>query len=729
MDEFTPSLERRVQDFLNRGNYRPLKQHELARALRLRGADRAQLRRTLRQMERSGKVVRLRKNRWALPDSGQVLVGVLRVHPQGFGFITPDESGRDDVYVPPEAMGTALHGDRVMASVIRLRPRKRKHVSGAEVQHRTEGTVLRVVERRTSRLAGLLRNTPYYAYVIPDNPRLHQHVRVNDPKPATVPKEDHKVVVRLDPWESHARQLTGSIDEDLGAADQPGVDMLALIRDHDLALDFPADAIDEAQSHPTTPDASAYRDRRDLRDLLTFTIDPEDAKDFDDAVSLRRRGDGHYELGVHIADVAHYVQTGTAVDREARVRGTSVYLADRVIPMLPSHLTTEVCSLRPGVDRLTHTVQLTIDASGEVLDVETFPSVIRSRARLNYDQVQATFDGRRSDAMPEELDAVLGEMRHLAGLLRQRRLREGSVDLAVPEVQCRLDEEGRVIGLKKRGATEAYGLIEDFMLAANQAVARLLEERGRPAVYRIHPPPSEEQWVQMAADLLALGIDDAPQSRTEINHLIHRTAQTPIAYGVSLAIVRNFMRASYAAERLEHFGLAFTHYTHFTSPIRRYPDLIVHRVLKSIESGAPSPYDRAGLDALAAHCSETERNAADAETESMELKRLEYYERLLWEGHIGPFSGVVVSILPKRGVMVELEESLQRGLVPFGAFQDDFYRASADRSRIVGRRFKREWRVGELVQVDLSRVDRARRQIDFHLVEQPKRRRRRRATG
>jgi ribonuclease R len=477
MDEFTPSERKRILDFICRADYRPLRQHELAAALKFPGPI---LRRALREMEREGVLVRLRKNRWAAPRGAPSLTGRLRVHVDGFGFVTPEQAGQPDIYIPAESLGPALDGDRV---VITLQAEGRP---GSE-QDRTRGRVIRILDRRQERLVGRLRRSAYYWYVIPDNPRIRENVRVLDfPEKMPAPEEDHLVVVAMQPREQAHEALVGTVAEDLGPADAPGADMLSVMRSFDLRTDFPAEALRQSAQHDPAPSPALFEGRQDFRSLLVFTIDPEDARDYDDAVSLLRDASGRWRLGVHIADVAHYVPVETPVDIEARRRGTSVYLADRVIPMLPPHLTTEVCSLQPDRPRLTHSVLVTFDEQGAVLDSTTAPSVIQSSARLNYDQVQAFFDGGGDVGIPSVVRASLSEMRGLARILRQRRMKAGSLDLAVPEIRCVLDERGRTTAVRKRESNEAYQLIEEFMLAANQAVATRIARQGVPSLYRIH---------------------------------------------------------------------------------------------------------------------------------------------------------------------------------------------------------------------------------------------------
>ncbi len=726
MAGFRPSLRKAVESLFHQPDYTPLRQHEIAARLGLKDKQRRDLRRVLRDLEQDGLAVRLRKNRWGAPRADSRVRGILRAHERGFGFVVPFTSSLEDVFVPGKYMGTALDGDTVEVSVVeRPPPRRRgKQREPRDTSFRREGRIETIVKRAHETLPGLLMRTPYYWYVIPDNPRIREDVRVDScAEGVDWPPEQHTVVVRLHPWKDDSHPLFGTIVEDLGPADAPGTDILSVMRSHHLSSEFEPELVEDAGAEkPTDIDLEA-EDRRDLRPWMIFTIDPEDAKDFDDAISLRHRDDGTWLLGIHIADVAHYVRPGTRIDREAFQRATSTYLVDRVLPMLPGILTTDTCSLRPNEDRRTHSVLVTLRDDGEVVDVETCPSVIHSSARLNYQQVQTFFDGGEDHRVPGPVASVLREMRRLARTVRRRRMEEDqSIDFHLAEIKCHLDDQGNPVRISKRLPSESNQLIEEFMLLANRCVARIISEKQVESIYRVHPPPGPDNWEQMAQDLMALGMPAAPGSREEINSIAHRAVNQPNAYAVNLAILRNMRRAIYQPHRDEHFGLGFSHYTHFTSPIRRYPDLLVHRVLRAIETGSHGPYSREELEEMAVHCSEMEQNAEEAEEESVEIKRLEYYDNRLQAGETGPYEAIIVGIKSK-GLLVELTESLLKGLIPFGQLTDDFYEADPDRGRAVGKRSGREWHMGQALQVDLARIDLARRQADFYLREgRPERR-------
>ncbi|MEM7391736.1 MAG: VacB/RNase II family 3'-5' exoribonuclease, partial [Verrucomicrobiota bacterium] len=593
--------------------------------------------------------------------------------------------------------------------------------TASDLPPRTEGRVLRVIERQLNRVTGLLRKADCYWYIIPDNPGIQQSVRLRDFDPEATPEieEYHKVAVELDPWEDPYSPPTGIVVEHIGPLDDPEVGIQCLLQSYMLDERFPDEVEEAARGFRADPDADEIDRREDFRSWFTFTIDPEDARDFDDAVSLEKTDDGLWKLGVHIADVSHFVTPNSVIDLEAQERGTSVYLVDRVITMLPRHLTTEVCSLNPDVERLTFSAVIYFDEQAHPVRWETHRSVIHSKARLNYNQVQNYFDGGKDHGISEAVREHLDAMRGLARRLRRKRMSEGSLAFNLPEIKCVMEPGGEVKGFVKRTADEAYNLIEEFMLAANQCVARIIDDAEFPSLYRIHAEPDGKGWERMAMELAAVGINEEPRSQQELNRISKMVSGKPNAYMVNLTILRNMNRALYVPYRNDHFGLGFTHYTHFTSPIRRYPDLLVHRVLDAINRKAPPPYPDEDVSHIASSCSYSEDVAEDAERESLEIKRIEYYRSLLEQKEIGPFDAVIVSIKPK-GLIIEVNETLQKGMVPFAWFTDDYYKADQKGYRAVGRHSKNTWRLGESVKVELVRVDVMRRLVDFRILEDGK---------
>ncbi|MDD2236223.1 MAG: VacB/RNase II family 3'-5' exoribonuclease [Kiritimatiellae bacterium] len=689
--------------------YAPLKRHELFNALKLDAKERTPFRKELKRLETERIVTCLRKNRFALAVQPETSAGRLRVHPDGYGLIYAGEEEDPRFYVMPEALANALSGDIVDYTPVA--GRKRRVRGGLFLP---PAAIRGILERPRSEVVGLLLKLPSYEYIIPDDKHLTANVKVRGYAPEiNQVAPHHKVVVLLDPPDPGASENAGMVIEDLGHEDEPGVDILSIARRKGFRASHTAETT--AAAERVVPLQEHGHARRDLRDRLIFTIDPADAKDYDDAVSLEET-DAGFRLGVHIADVANYVAMGDPVDTEALLRGNSVYLVDRTIPMLPAHLTANICSLLPQVDRLTHTVDMLLDADGGLLHVETYPSIIHSKARLNYGEVQELIDRGTSDSIPPELHPTLFAMQRFSAVLRRLRMKEGSVGLTLPEVKCTLNERGETVQIGLRKEVEAYQLIEEFMLQANRAVAGLLVEAETPCIYRVHPAPDQDQWKRMGAELNALGIAKTPRSRAEINAIGVETSGTDIAYAAGTAILRNFKQALYAPTCDHHFGLAFDRYTHFTSPIRRYADLVVHRVLKAHEEGRSNPYTAEALVDVARQCSTCERAAMEAERESVDLKRVEYYMDLYRRNQRGPWHGIISAILP-IGLIVELTDTLQRGLVHFSSLAR--HRLIVNKTNTVAATRDRElvFTIGDPVEVELIRVDEQRRQVDFKLAD------------
>ncbi len=708
-------LARRVGALFSSPRYQPLPERDLAKLLNLGPGQRGALRAILHDLENQGRAAALRGGRWGPPpaSAGQI-PGTFRVRPNGSCWLTPDGPAQPPLWVDPESAGAALDGDRILAAPIR-RPASAR-LFGAQADARTV-RVLRILERKRQWVVGVLLATPHYAYLVPRDPLLRANIRLEGPPRRFQPHLGHLVAARLTEGDPAAnRPVTAVFDRDLGDPDSVANDIPALLLDRGLSEDFPEDvtrAAAAAHAHLALQGADP-RGRVDLRRRCIVTIDPATAHDYDDAVSIDPLPDGRCRLGVHIADVAAYVAPGSPIDREALRRGNSTYLADRVVRMLPRDLTVRVCSLQPNADHLAHTVEIVFDAHGQAQESRTFRSIIRSQACLSYDQAQAFFDTGRLDGVSEEIRRSLRALRVLARRIRERRFRAGALDFALPEVKCRLDGAGHPVGFARRGATEAYNLIEECMLAANQAVARKVFAAGLPGIYRIHEEPAPDQWTRMAGDLRALGVAAAPENAADLNRIARAAAGKPEQYIVTLTLLRNMQRAVYAAECRPHFGLGFDCYAHFTSPIRRYPDLVLHRLLIGLEEGRKHPlYSAAEIEKLAAHCSETERASAELEGQSLQIKRIRYYADLLRRGATGPLTGTIISLNPK-GLIVELEESLQQGMLPYHALGRERYALAPD-GRLAATRSGARFRLGQSLAVGLAAVDERARRVDFFL--------------
>src|SRR5437016_1523685 len=708
-------IQEQILALLARKDYRPLNKIEIARKLGFTDTKRTALRKILRELERAGEIARIRKNRYVLPAEADLVAGKLSIHQAGYGFLTPETAGEPDIFIAAENIGTAMHGDRVVARISRDVPHDR-------IKGRREGRVIRILERAHDTIVGTLQRSRNFYYVVPDDPRFVHDVYVRPAatgQPQTAASVGDKVIVRLDAWESRHVSPEGEIIEVLGPASAPGIDMLSIIRKYHLPAEFSNDVLDQAQRISEKIDARQLAEREDLRKEFIVTIDPDDARDFDDAIHVEKTNSG-WRLGVHIADVAAYVEPGTALDREARRRGNSVYLPDRVIPMLPERLSNGVCSLNPGVDRLTHSVFIHFDKHGVAKSARFARSVIRSAHRLTYKQAYVILTSPPGDQLGEQLHLAW----ELAALLRRKRFQHGSLDLDFPEVKVWVDKEGRPVRLERVENDESHQLIEEFMLAANEAVARELKNRAVPTIYRVHENPDPEKLAEYREFVLSFDykVGDLTH-RAELQRLLASINGKPEEQALKIALLKSLKRARYAPQPLGHYGLAKANYLHFTSPIRRYADLVVHRALAT--NGAPRrrgdaarrPFnpDMSEIASIAEHISATERNAADAEIDAAQMKKLEFFQRQLDERNPQIFRAAIVDVR-NYGLMVELPDALITGLVHVSSLTDDFYLFEPARRQLIGRRSRKRFSVGGELSVFVARVDLFKRQVDFAIV-------------
>jgi ribonuclease R len=705
------SLREQILRLLGAPNYRPLDNVELGKALGRKSGVRMNLNATLRDMERAGEIARIRKNRYVLPAEADLVTGTISVHQSGFAFLPREKPGEQDLFIAAENTGTAMHGDKVVARITRD-----ERFARARGRDRAEGRIIRILERAHDTIVGTLEQSKNFFYVVPDDPRIVHNVYVQVPPQTALPKPPRrgdKVVVRLERWESRHVNPEGEIIEVLGARDAPGVDMLSIIRKYHLPLEFPRPVIEEAERIPETVAEQMFEGREDLRDKFIVTIDPDDARDFDDAIDVERVPGGGWKLGVHIADVAAYVTPGSALDREARKRGNSVYLPDRVIPMLPERLSNGVCSLNPDVNRLTHSVFLEFSRDGRTKQARFARTVIRSARRLTYREAYAILKNQPNDQLDERLHVAW----ELASVLRKNRFRDGSLDLDFPEVKVRLDEEGKPIQLERIENDESHQLIEEFMLAANEAVARELKNRLIPTVYRVHENPDPERLGEYREQILSYGYKVGDLSkRTELQRLLASLAGKPEEQALKIGLLKSLKRARYAPQPLGHYGLAKNNYTHFTSPIRRYADLIVHRGLAERDQSRRPRSDMGSVASIAEHISETERIAAEAEMDGVKMKKLEFFQRQLDARDPQVFRATVLEV-KNFGLLVELPDVLLTGLVHVSSLTDDFYAFDAAQRRLIGRQSRRRFSVGDQLRVYVARVDVFKRQVDFAIAD------------
>jgi ribonuclease R len=714
MKKETRDLRKQILELLSSRDYRPLDKVEIARKLKLPSNERVALRQILRELEHSGAIARIRKDRYVLPAEADLVTGKLSIHQSGFAFLDTDVPGQTNVFVAAENTGTAMHGDRVVVRISREKPpswKKDRHAL-------PDGRVIRILERARSTVVGTLQQSKKFYYVVADDPRFVHNVYVHVPPQANLPKAPQlgdKVVVRLEPWESRHVNPEGDIIEVLGPASAPGVDLLSIIRKYDLPTEFPKGVLDEADAIPTQVEAQMLQGREDLRKQFIVTIDPDDARDFDDAVNVEKIDNG-WQLGVHIADVAAYVQPGNALDREARKRGNSVYLPDRVIPMLPERLSNGVCSLNPGVDRLTHSVFIQFDKNGQAKNTRFARSVIRSAHRLTYKQAYAILQAPPEDELGERLHTAW----KLASLLRRKRFEHGSLDLDFPEVKVHVDPNGKPVRMERVENDESHQLVEEFMLAANEAVAREMRHRQIPTIYRVHEDPDPEKLTDYREVILTYGykIGDLTQ-RAELQRFLKSIHGKPEEQTLKIGLLKSLRRARYAPEPLGHYGLAKSNYLHFTSPIRRYADLVVHRGLADRNERHRARADMSEITSIAEHISNTERNAAEAEIDAVRMKKLEFFQQQLDARDPQAFRATIVDV-KNFGLMIELPDILTSGLIHVSSLADDFYVFEAARHRLIGRRSRKQFAVGTEVRVFVSRVDIFKRQIDFVLADAPK---------
>jgi ribonuclease R len=700
--------EQRLLELLGSARYQPLNKSELAKELQIPLKERSRFRRLLNDLETAGKITRIRKDRYVVPQEADLMVGVLQVNPDGFGYLL-NESGDalGDLYISAENQGTAMHKDRVVARISRDRVLPDR--GGRRNRSNREGRVIKILVRANRTIVGTLQRSKNFYYVVPDEPSLVHDIYVPAPpdQMARIPQVNDKVVVEVDPWEYRHLNPEGSIVEVLGRAQEPGVDILSIIRKHDLPVAFPDAVLKEADQIPIDLPESDLRGREDLRSMPVFTIDPDNARDFDDAVHVTDV-DGGWSIGIHIADVSHYVKPGAALDREALRRGNSVYFPDRVLPMLPERLSNIICSLRPNEDHLTKSVFVEFDRTGRLKSYRFAATVIRSVARLTYREAFAILQREPVSTIERNLHRAW----QLAAILRERRFKQGALELDMPEVRVLLDAEGKAFGLVREENDISHQLIEELMLLANELVARETRERLIPSVYRIHEEPDAQRLADYRDQIRSYGIEVGDLSqRREMQRFLKMVVGRAEEAALKIGLLRSLRKAAYSPDALGHYGLAKTDYTHFTSPIRRYADLLVHRAFAAmLPHRRGKPLRSGDLASTCEHISATERTAADAEREAVRLKKMEYFAGLARKPH--RLEGTILDVR-NYGLLVELKEALVVGMIRISSLNQDFFVFDPIRQRITGRRSKMSFAVGDRVVVRVARVDSFRQRIDF----------------
>jgi ribonuclease R len=703
-------IKESIVSFMREEAYKPMKAEELALIFDIGKNEWQQFYSVLEEMEEEGLIIKTRKNRYGVPERMNLVVGKVQGHQKGYGFVIPDLQGEEDLYIPAENMNGAMNNDRVIARITKL------GVPGK----RTEGEIIRILKRANTRVVGTFEKSDNFGFVVPDDKRIYQDIFI--PKAdINGAKTGHKVVVEVVKWPEKRRSPEGRIVEILGHKDKVGVDILSIIKKYNLPEEFPPEVEAYAEAIPEEIPEEEIKRRRDLRGLNIVTIDGEDAKDLDDAISVERLPDGKYRLGVHIADVTYYVKEKSPLDKEAFKRGTSVYLVDRVIPMLPKKLSNGLCSLNPKVDRLTLTCMMTIDKSGKVVEHEIFESVIKTKERMTYTDVTKILRDNDPDLI-KRYDYLIDDfklMEELCGILNAKRMQRGAIDFDFEESKIILDEKGKPIDVRPYEREIANRIIEEFMLVCNETIAEHMFWTEMPFIYRIHEEPDEEklmafsEFVHNLGYYLRVGKEVHPKALQDLLEQVKGKDEESV---VSTLMLRSLKQARYSPECTGHYGLAAKYYCHFTSPIRRYPDLAIHRIIKEFIKGKIDEKREQKLkkfvEEASKQSSEMERLAQEAERETDDLKKAEFMMDKI--GNV--YSGIISSVTA-FGMFVELENTIE-GLVHISNMVDDYYIYDEKHHALIGERTKKRYRLGDRITVKVIKVDIETRTIDFAVANE-----------
>lgn len=717
-------MKERVLTFFKESGTKPLSVHEIEEALGINNAvEFKELVVALNELEYAGELVMTRKNRYGLPEKMNLVRGRIQMHQKGFAFLLPDDEGIGDVYIHFSDLNSAMNNDKVLVRIEK----------GDIGDNRPEGKVIRILERAVTEVVGTYEDSRSFGFVIADDKRIPNDIFI--PKGKTNGAVDgHKVIVRITKYPEGRKSAEGEIIQILGHKNDPGIDILSIIYKHGIPIEFPEEVLEQAANTPDTITEKDLEGRRDLRNEMIVTIDGADAKDLDDAVSVKRLDNGNYKLGVYIADVSYYVKENSPIDKEALERGTSVYLVDRVIPMIPHRLSNGICSLNPQVDRLTLSCEMEINDKGQVVSHEIFPAVIRTTERMTYSDVNKILVDKDEELRNryEPLVPMFEMMEELASILRKKRMSRGAIDFDFKEAKVIVDEEGKAIDVVIRERSVAERLIEEFMLAANETIAEHFHWLDVPFIHRIHEDPDEEKLQTFFEFLAGLGIsvkgtanEVHPQALQKVLDDIQGEPEEMV---VSKLMLRSMKQAKYDPRSVGHFGLATEFYTHFTSPIRRYPDLIVHRLIrtylieKKMDAKTISHW-KERLPEIARHASMMERRAVDAERDTDDLKKAEFMQDKIGE----EFTGIISSVT-NFGMFVELENTVE-GLIHVSFLTDDYYRYDEQHQVLIGERTANVFRVGDEVRVRVAGVNMDEFTIDFELVGIESRKQRRNNTN
>mgnify|MGYP001099858465 CR=1 FL=1 len=757
-------LRPQLLQLLRTKDYVPMRREEIFAILKIGSKEIAAADSLLDEMLERGEVARLKKDKLCIPDDADLVSGRIMFRQNGAATLIPDSStgkpsGPGAGYpVAVENTGVSLHADQVLARIIQ-RPQqspfrgKGRQRPVYDPNEKPNVRVIRILKRAREAIPGTLEKGRHAYYVVPDDPRITQDVLVPEPSNSgikPIPKVGDKVVVKLLEWKQRHLNPEGEISEVLGRTHEPDAEFKAILFKYNLNPQFPSAVEKQTEAIPDHVRKQDTEGRQDCRDIFTFTIDPDDAKDFDDAISVEQLDGGNIRVGVHIADVSAYVKPGTPLDVEAQERANSTYLVGTVIPMLPHALSNGLCSLVEAQDRLTKTCFITFSDQAEIVAVDFANTVICSNKRLTYKQAFAFMNeddldvvrktplppkhqtgstGRSLDEVNDDemklLQKYIRKSWDIAKVLRQRRFKKGSLDLDMTSVKLYVDEEGYTDRIEKEFNDESHQLIEEFMLSANEQVARAMKRSNFPSIYRVHDEPEDEKLQELRETMITFGVQCGNLSKPrEMSMLLKKLKEHPQGYTLKVQVLRSLKQAQYRASADGHYGLAKPDYTHFTSPIRRYSDLIVHRVLDGymhktgVDSAPNEPdirYTQGKLLSLGDHLSVAERNSVDAERDSVKTKLLEFYERELKKPEKESFKAIITDV-KNHGLFIELTDSLAFGMVHISQLDDDFYHASNDGTSLIGRRTHKTYSLGQYIMVEVNRVDRYKRQIDFRVT-------------
>ncbi|MCQ1528326.1 ribonuclease R [Lutispora saccharofermentans] len=699
----------RILEYMREEAYNPMLISELAGALKVDEEAMSELEETLKYMESDGYIIKTRKKRYGLPERMNLIVGRLQGSQKGFGFLIPDNPDIRDLYIPVENLNGAMHNDRVIARITK----------GSIGTMKSEGEIIRILKRANEQIVGTFESNKRFGFVVPDDARIYQDIFISR-EDFEGAKDGYKVVVQITRWPEGRRNPEGKIIEILGHRDDAGTDILSIIRGHNLPEEFPADVEVQASRIPEEVRSEALSSRKDLRNRKIATIDGEDAKDLDDAVSLEVLPNGNYFLGVHIADVSQYVFEGSPLDNEALKRGTSVYLVDRVIPMLPKKLSNGICSLNPKVDRLTLSCDMEIDNKGNVVKYDIYESIIRTSERMTYKNVNKILEDEDEElkARYKEFIDTFKNMEQLMNILRKKRRIRGSIDFDFEESKIILDDKGKPVDIRpyERGVSER--IIEEFMIVCNETIAEHMYWKEMPFVYRVHEDPDPEKI--MVLNVLIHNFGYSIKGADEIHpkalqQVLDKVAGKKEERLINTLLLRSLRKARYDGGSLGHFGLASKYYCHFTSPIRRYPDLMIHRIIKEDIHRKLTPGRirelKEMIPGIAEQSSIRERAAEEAEREVEDLKKAEYMKDRIGEEYEG-----IISSVTSFGMYVELENTIE-GLVHVSNMEDDYYIFDETSHVMIGERKRKIYRIGDMVRIRVLSVDMASHKVDFVLAE------------